>query len=268
VSGEVRSYPSWIAGLRYRGPGGINRASYCAHNLKVGTRLDLRPEPDNRHDDHAVAVKHEGHHLGYIPARHAWIGEALIDDDAVLECDVDKIETIGWLFRRASFVGLRVTVMNERQQARRNMPSGALEDARHKLAEKARDACLDGLKVLDYIAPPNHSFSSEMNIEASNVEARLAMSGFDHDPALVDGLIGLAQGLVVRKPTFVRAVNAIAAHPEHYNLICDVAKQLVELSGPNQLQSEALSRLLAARKKLTGKSQQQGKRPPTKDRPV
>jgi len=107
--------------------------------------------------------------------------------------------------------------------------------------------------VLDYIAPPNHSFSSEMNIEASYVEARLAMSGFDHDPAIVDTLIGVAQGLVVRKPSFVRAVNAIAAHEEHYNLVWDAAKQLVEISAPNQFQSEALSRLLAARKKYSSK---------------
>jgi hypothetical protein len=250
----VRSYRSWIAGLRYRGPDGINRGSYCAHNLKLGERLDLIPEPDNPHDDHAVAVKHHGHHLGYIPARHSWIGDALIDEDAVLTCDVDKIETVGWLFRRASFVGLLVTIVKDRQPTKTRMLSSRPEDApRRKLEEKARDACLDGLRVLDYIAPPNHSFSSEMNIEASYVEARLAMSGFDHDSALVDTLIGIAQGLVVRKPSFVRAVNAIAAHDEHYNLVCEAAKQLVEISGSNQFQAEALSRLLAARNKFSAK---------------
>jgi hypothetical protein len=103
------------------------------------------------------------------------------------------------------------------------------------------------------MAPSNHFFSSEMNIEASYVEARLVMSGFDHDPALVDSLIGIAQGLVVRKPSFVRAANAIAAHDQHYNLVCDAAKQLVEISGPNQFQSEALSRLLAAKNKFSSK---------------
>lgn len=253
----MRSYRSWIAGLRYRGPDGLNRGSYCAHNLQVGSGLDLIPEPDNPYDDHAVAVKHKGHHLGYIPARHSWIGDALIDEGAVLSCDVDKIETVGWLFRRASFVGLRIAVMKERQPTKENTPSSRPEDApRRKLEEKARDACLDGLRVLDYIAPPNHSFSSEMNIEASYVEARLAMSGFEHDPALVDTLIGFAQGLVVRKPTFVRSVNAIAAHDAHYALVCDAAKQLVEVSGRNQFQSEALNRLLTARNKFAKKKVQ------------
>jgi hypothetical protein len=146
----VRTYRSWIAGLRYRGPGGINRGSYCAQNLKVGTGLDLIHEPDNPHDDHAVAVKHQGHHLGYIPARHSWVGNALIDEDAVLGCGVDKIETVGWLFRRASFVGLSITIMKDRQPTKTKMPSSRREDvSRQKLEQKARDACLDGLRVLD-----------------------------------------------------------------------------------------------------------------------
>lgn len=255
----MRSYPSWIAGLRYRGPDGTNRSRYCAHNLRLGTQLDLLPEPNNPHDDHAVAVKHQGHHLGYVPARHSWIGEALIDENELLNCDVDRIETIGWLFPRASFIGLRVVVIDDREVAKTKVASLSRpgDIARHKLEQKARDACLDGLRVLDYIAPPNHSFSSEMNIEASYVEARLAMSGFQHDSALVDTLIGFSQGLIVRKPSFVRAVNAIAGHGAHYRLVCEVAKQLVEISGPNQFQSEALARLLEAGSRSPGKKREQ-----------
>ena len=253
---RVRSYPTWIAGLRYPGPDGTNRSRYCARNLSLGTELDLLPEPNNPHDIHAVAVKHRDHHLGYIPVRHAWIGRALIDDKEALNCKVDKIETVGWLFPRASFVGLRVAVIQDRLAIKgRVSPSNRSNDtARLKLEQKARDACLDGLRILDYIAPPNHSYSSEMNIEASYIEARLAMSGFEHDSALVDTLIGVAQGLTVRKPSFIRAINAIAAHDEHYKLVCDTAKQLVEISGPNQLQSEALSRLLAPGKKFIAKN--------------
>jgi hypothetical protein len=250
----VRSYPSWIAGLRYRGPDGTNRGRYCAHNLKSGVELDLIPEPSNPYDDHAVAVKHRGHHLGYIPMRHSWIGEALIDEDAALECNAGKIETAGWLFPRASFVGLRVTIINDRGSTKaKALPTHTEDWVRHKLEQKARDACLDGLRVLEYIAPPDQCFSSEMNIEASYIEARLAMSGFEHDPALVDTLIGVAQGLVIRRPTFVRAVNAIAGHDEHYKLVCEAAKQLAEISGPNQFQSEALNRLLALGDKLSSR---------------
>jgi hypothetical protein len=185
--------------------------------------------------------------------RHFWIGEALIDEDAVLGCNVDKIETVGWLFPRASFVGLRVTIIKDRGATKtKALPSIRVEDGmRHKLEQKARDACLDGLRVLDYIAPPNQCFSSDMNIEASYIEARLAMSGFEHDPALVDTLIGVAQGLIIRRPAFIRAVNVIAGHDEHYKLVCEAAKQLAEMSGPNQFQSEALNRLLAVGNKLS-----------------
>jgi hypothetical protein len=254
----VRSYPSWIAGLRYRGPDGTNRGRYCFRNLKLGTELDLFPEPDNPHDDHAVAIKHSGHHLGYIPARHSWIGEALIDENETLNCKVGRIETVGWLFPRASFVGLWVAIIEDRRATKpRDPPSSRTDDmARLKLEQKAREACLDGLRVLDYIAPPSHYFSSEMNIEASYIEARLAMSGFEHDSALVDTLIGVSQGLIVRRPSFVRAVNAIAGHDAHYKLVCDAAKQLVEISGPNQFQSEALSRLLNAGSRFRGKKPQ------------
>jgi len=257
----VRSYPSCIAGLRCRGPDGTNRGRYCVHNLKFGTQLDLLPEPNNPHDDRAVAVKHEGHHLGYIPARHSWIGDALIDENEILNCNVDKIETVGWLFPRASFVGLRVVVFNDREAAKAKAPSsrGPEDMARQKLEQKARDVCLDGLRVLDYIAPPNHSLSSDMNIEASYIEARLAMSGFQHDPTLVDALIGVAQGLTVRKPSFVRAVNAIAGHDAHYKLVCEVARQLTEISGPNQFQSEALARLLEAGGRFPGKKREQAR---------
>jgi HIRAN domain len=264
----MRSYPSWIAGLRYRGPDGTNRSRYCVRNLNPGTELDPFPEPSNPHDDHAVAVKHRDHHLGYIPARHAWIAKALIDENEALDCKVNKIETVGWLFPRASFVGLRVAIIEDRQTAKAGVPTSNHSDdmARVKLEHKARDACLDGLRVLDYIAPPSHSFSSEMNIEASYIEARLAMSGFEHDPALVDTLLGVAQGMVVRKPSFVRAVNAIAAHDEHYKLVCDAAKQLVEISGPNAFQSEALNRLLAPGRKFQKASV--SKSPPIEDTSV
>lgn len=251
----TRTYPSWIAGLRYRGPDGTNRGRYCVRHLELGTPLDLVPEPNNPHGDHAVAVKHHGHHLGYIPARHSWIGEAIVDESEILNCNVDRIETVGWLFPRASFVGLRVVVINHREAVKvKTATASRFEDmTRQKLEQRARDVCLDGLRVLDYIAPPNHSFSSEMNIEASYIEARLAMSGFQHDSTLMDALIGFSQGLIVRKSSFIRAVNGIVGNDVHYKLVCEVANQLAEISGPNQFQSEALTRLLEAGSKLPSK---------------
>jgi hypothetical protein len=116
-----RSYPSWIAGLRYRGPDGTNRARYC-RDLQIGALLKLVPEPDNAYSEHAVAVIHQGHHLGYIPERHDWIASAIAEDRR-LSCSVRKVEVEGWLFRRASFVGLQVTVEDGHRLAHRELPA-------------------------------------------------------------------------------------------------------------------------------------------------
>lgn len=37
------------------------------NELQVGAQLLLKPEPDNRHDEDAVALWHGGHKLGFIP---------------------------------------------------------------------------------------------------------------------------------------------------------------------------------------------------------
>ena len=37
------------------------------NELKIGTQLTLAAEPENKHDNYAVAVYYENHRLGYIP---------------------------------------------------------------------------------------------------------------------------------------------------------------------------------------------------------
>src|SRR5438309_11623545 len=105
---SVRTYPSWIAGLQYRSPQGLNRAKFCLHHLMPGTALALVPEPNNPHSDHAVAVRLGGFHLGYIPERHDWVHRALVDEGLQLHCVVERVEAKGWLFRRAGRVALSV----------------------------------------------------------------------------------------------------------------------------------------------------------------
>ncbi|MEM7806647.1 MAG: HIRAN domain-containing protein [Planctomycetota bacterium] len=59
----------FLHGLRWRSPQAVATASM----LPTGTRLNLRPEPDNARDEFAVALDHVaddgsiGHHLGYVP---------------------------------------------------------------------------------------------------------------------------------------------------------------------------------------------------------
>ena len=50
-------------------------AGFCHHDgvkvfdeLKVGTKVDLRYEPDNQHDPEAVAIYYEDTKIGYVPS--------------------------------------------------------------------------------------------------------------------------------------------------------------------------------------------------------
>jgi hypothetical protein len=57
----VQSSP--LAGFRYHEAPGL------FPELRVGDRLDLVREPDNRHDPNAVRVDWRGRQLGYVPRR-------------------------------------------------------------------------------------------------------------------------------------------------------------------------------------------------------
>jgi hypothetical protein len=52
-----------LAGFRY------HAAAQVWRELRVGDRLELAREPDNRHDANAVKVLWRGHTLGYVPRR-------------------------------------------------------------------------------------------------------------------------------------------------------------------------------------------------------
>ena len=102
-----REYPSWIAGIDHAAPAGIDRADYCAE-LRGGDELVLKCEPYNRFNPKAVAVYHQGHHLGYIPTQHPWIADAFAAGDRP-KCQVDEVlldEN-----KRAARVSLRISVV-------------------------------------------------------------------------------------------------------------------------------------------------------------
>ena len=76
IKEKSRTYPSFVAGLNYRSPDGLDRTTYLVR-LPVGTVLDLVREPDNPHDANAVAVHHNKRNVGYIPAKHDWVSRSL-----------------------------------------------------------------------------------------------------------------------------------------------------------------------------------------------
>ena len=238
----MRSYSSWIAGLRYRGPDGTNRGRYC-RSLRVGTRLQLIPEPTNRHSSNAVAVMHQNRHLGYIPDRHSWIADAIAEGKQ-LACDIDRIEIQGLLFRRATFVGLRVTIDSDPAVAEHR---AATEQRRHE--KPARQACVDGLKVLAYMAMADGEVTPvESQIEASYIEARLTQAGIAADSSLVDAMSATSQGLVVSSRGLTRAINLVARDREHFKLLLGSALQIAELGNLKGPELEALQKLHIAGK--------------------
>jgi hypothetical protein len=245
----MRSYPSWIAGLRYRAPDGLNRSWYCAKHLQPGATLDLVPEPDNpqSEDGNAVALKYRGRHLGYIPARHDWIGRALSEGTA-LRCIVTRVEKRGLLFSRAQSVALRVDILEGGAAAAKTPPRDPAEDVvRRNLEQRARDACMDGLRVLSYLALSDDALTEEdLNIEASYIEARLGMMGIDHGAELTESLIVIARGLVVSKRSFARVVKAVAADQANFRLVWDAAERLAATTRINIIEVEALECLKAA----------------------
>ncbi len=52
-----------VAGFQY-----YNGASVWAE-LELGTKLDLVPEPENRHDEHAVAITYKNSKIGFVPSQ-------------------------------------------------------------------------------------------------------------------------------------------------------------------------------------------------------
>jgi HIRAN domain len=242
----MRSYPSWIAGLRYRGIDGTNRGRYCCR-LRTGDRLDLVAEPENSRDENAVAVKHDGHHLGYIPARHDWIARAMGEGQR-LSCAVTRVETEGLLFRRASFVGVQITVEGGKRRSESESAIAAAEQRRRE--RRAREACIDGLRILAYMAMADEVVTSEeTNVEISYIETRLATTGIDHEAMLTDAMLALSQGLIVTKRSLTRAVNVVAEDREYFKIVLGAVLRIVELGGdPKGLHNHALECLSKAGK--------------------
>jgi hypothetical protein len=107
---SVRSYPSWIAELRRRSRVGTEIRRYAYAHLGPGEALELVREHAEPGDKHAVSYRHRNFHLGYVPAQHRWIADAL-DDRRRLLAIVETVKT-GWIFRRrARFVGTRIVVL-------------------------------------------------------------------------------------------------------------------------------------------------------------
>lgn len=247
----MRSYPSWIAGLDYRGPDGTDRGKYCA-GFSIGTNLELVPEPDNRHDSDAVSIRHLSRHLGFVPRRHNWVSRA-IDEGKTIQCEVVDIEIVSGTFfsRRAEHVETRIAVLpstfalNSEQ-----MLVVRQRAARKSVEESARKWCYDGLRVLAYLATVDGVRSpDEHNIEISLIESRLIAGGFERDPELLAMLAEQAVALCVGKAAMTRSVNALAKDEAYFRLVHEAVSHIADFDGQvDANESEVFDRLTKAGK--------------------
>jgi tellurite resistance protein len=262
----MRSYPSWVAGLKHPAPDGTDRSAYCA-GLAEGSLLNMIPEPTNKFDSNAVALHHDGKHLGYIPQRHAWVCEA-IDEGRVLQCAVIEVEvTGGGIFsrRRAAHVETRISVIadvhpeivaaraaarqeaKEQKQAEQTARAAARQHLRDRkmLEDRARKCCADGLRILAYLATVDGRRSpDEHNIEISVIESRLIASGFERDSDILAMLAEQAAALSVTKNALTRSLNALQGDESYFRLVYDAAMIVAQVDGSvDDAEAEVIRRL-------------------------
>lgn len=72
-------------------------------DIRVGDRLTLIREPDNRHDRHAIRVEWNGHKLGYVPRAENKAAARAIDGGEKLEARVTRLRDDPDPWRRVEF---------------------------------------------------------------------------------------------------------------------------------------------------------------------
>jgi hypothetical protein len=108
---SVPSYPSWIEGLRRKSADGTDRRRYAYEKIAPGESIELVREGARPREPHAVAFRHHGVLLGYVPKRHSWVAAA-IDDGRQLFAIVDRVKIGGIRRRRAKFVHVRIVAFD------------------------------------------------------------------------------------------------------------------------------------------------------------
>lgn len=73
------------------------------HEIRVGDRLSLIREPENRHDRHAIRVEWKGHKLGYVPRAENRAAARALDGGERLEARVTRLRDDPDPWRRVEF---------------------------------------------------------------------------------------------------------------------------------------------------------------------
>ena len=69
--------------------------------MEIGQHLDLTPEPNNRYDEHAVAVSFEGKKLGYLPrSQNKTVSQLLQAGHDAYEARIQSLYTQNPMYER------------------------------------------------------------------------------------------------------------------------------------------------------------------------
>jgi hypothetical protein len=112
--------------------------------------------------------------------------------------------------------------------------------------QRAREACIDGLRVLAYLALADDIVTDEeKNVEQSYIEARLAMCGFDHDQKILEDMMAFVRALTVPSRSFSRSLAIVSKDAEYFRLVMDSAIRLAETSPSlGRIERNALTKIL------------------------
>lgn len=126
-----------------------------------------------------------------------------------------------------------------------NLESWTIERQR---LQRAREACMDGLRVLAYLALADDIVTDqERSIEYSYIQQRLASCGLTYDDSMLSALLEVARSLTVPSRSFARSLNAIAKDRNHLSLIVAAALRMTEnASNLNTIERGALQQILTA----------------------
>lgn len=102
-----------VVGMRHPNADGGNR-QFEAMLCNPGDPIELRPEPENPHDERAIAVYSErGVQLGYVSAERAWLLGRRVQEGAEIVALVQDASA-GRMIIRISFDGCAPSLPNPR----------------------------------------------------------------------------------------------------------------------------------------------------------
>jgi WYL domain len=135
-------------------------------------------------------------------------------------------------------------------ESRRTGFTGNLRSDWLERSAAAHGACIDGIRVISYIAAAHGGMTKDgEDYEGRYIQARLDAGGLSGDRGLYGSMMKMAKALTVPSSTYSRAVNAVAAEKENFQMVCAVISKIADDVATNPAELEVAQQLLTAGEK-------------------